>query len=73
MVEYKGGSKKAARDLLLKRDAGLVAEGGIEASTLRGKDPFGKVLSKADVKKYYGAGVTSVSYTHLTLPTNREV
>ena len=29
--------------------------------------------SSVEVKPVYGASITAVSYTHLTLPTNREV
>ena len=34
---------------------------------------YGKITEKKDKDRFLGLGEQSVSYTHLTLPTNREV
>ena len=34
---------------------------------------FGSMFNDVDIKRTNAAGTVSFSYTHLTLPTNREV
>ena len=66
--------------LAVSRSAGLEAgEGGRDALRLSGLDPAGVFLGKAGavalqlVALEIVLGLGAVSYTHLTLPTNREV
>ena len=44
----------------------------LDLSIISGSGPAGRIRH-ADLDAYIAAGGTAVSYTHLTLPTNREV
>ena len=62
-----------ARNVLASRLKSLVQHGVLEPRLYSERPPRNEYVLTAKGKDLYGVLVTPVSYTHLTLPTNREV